>query len=191
MKKEILFATHNLDKLNEVRCLMPPNYILLGLNDIAWNIEIPEPFHTYEENAKAKAYFIFDRTGISCFADDSGLEIDALNGRPGVFSARYAGEVTNSVKNIEKVLQELQDHDVRTARFQCFISYISGQEQHSIFHGAVEGNISYSPQGKGGFGYDPIFIPKGFDKTFGQLSDLIKNRISHRSIAVRKFIESL
>jgi len=191
MKAEILFASHNSHKVDEVRKLLPDGFTLIGLRDINWTEEIPEPFFSYEENAKAKAYFIYDRTGISCFADDSGLEIDALEGRPGVFSARYAGPQRNHSDNIQKVLMELQGKENRQARFQSAIAYITSQNKIEVFKGTVEGTITHAPKGNGGFGYDPVFIPSGFDQTFGELSDTIKNSFSHRAKAMQKFIEYL
>ncbi len=191
MRKEILFASNNVYKVNEVRQLLPDGYALIGLADINWTSDIPEPFNTYEDNAKAKAYYVYDRTGISCFADDSGLEIDALDGRPGVISARYAGNARSSHDNIDKVLAELGDIKNRNARFHSVIAYLSDQNQIKVFKGVVEGKIGYRPLGDGGFGYDPIFIPKGFDQTFGQLPESLKNKISHRAVAMMRFIEYL
>ncbi len=188
---EILFASNNQHKVEEVRKLIPQGYSLLGLHDIHWTLEIPEPFHTYEDNAKAKAYFVFDRTGLSCFADDSGLEIDALDGRPGVFSARYAGVDRNPGDNIQKILSELEEINNRKARFISCIAFIDDQKVMNVFSGKVEGKISSTPMGTGGFGYDPVFIPYGFDQTFGQLSDEIKNRISHRALAMQQFMSYL
>jgi len=189
--KEILFASNNYHKVEEVRVLLPQGYSLLGLNDIQWTKDIPEPFDTYEDNAKAKAYFVFDRTGLSCFADDSGLEIEALDGRPGVFSARYAGADRNHADNIQKVLHELEGEANRKARFLSVIAYLNDDKELLVFKGKVEGTITHLPLGTGGFGYDPIFIPYGFDQTFGQLSERIKNRISHRYLAMRLFIAFL
>lgn len=191
LHKEILFASANEHKVNEVRKLLPAGYSLVSLNDIGWTMDIPEPFDTYEENAKAKACFVFDQTGINCFADDSGLEVDALQGRPGVFSARYAGEAKSSKDNIEKVLVELGDCENRKARFRAVIVFIHGERQIETFKGTVEGKINFKPAGTGGFGYDPVFIPEGFDETFGQLPESIKNKISHRAIAMQKFVDYL
>ena len=171
--------------------LLPRGVSLLGLMDIQWSIEIPEPFDTYEDNAKAKAYFVFDRTGLSCFADDSGLEIDALDGRPGVFSARYAGAGRNHDDNIRLVLSELEGHDNRRARFHSVIAFLDQQKEIHVFTGTVEGTITHNPIGTGGFGYDPIFIPDGFTQTFGQLPDHLKNKISHRAKAMGKFVQFL
>ena len=189
--REILFASNNAHKVSEIRMLLPEGYSLLGLRDINWTTDIPEPFDTYEDNAKAKAYFVFDRTGLNCFADDSGLEIDALDGRPGVFSARYGGMQRDSNDNMRKVLSEMEDASDRRARFHSVIAYLDEQKEMHVFKGKVEGHITYAPAGERGFGYDPIFIPEGYDLTFGQLSDTIKNQISHRAIAMKKFISFL
>jgi len=189
-KREILFVSHNDHKVTEIRKMLPDHFSLLGLRDIQWSAEIPEPFHTYADNAKAKAYAVFERTGLPCFADDSGLEIDALDGRPGVYSARYSGPNANSKLNIEKVLEELGDTDNRSARFHAAIAFIHAEET-KIFAGTVEGTITHTPFGDGGFGYDPIFIPEGFDRTFAELPDDLKNMISHRALAMGKFVEYL
>ena len=188
---EILFASHNVHKVDEIKKLLPAKFTVIGLHDIQFNEVIEEPYDTYEENAIAKASLIFKRTGIRCFADDSGLEVDALEGKPGVLSARYAGQTNNSEENIRKVLNELGDEKNRTASFQSVIAYISGDEHITVFKGKVEGKINYTPLGKGGFGYDPIFIPDGFEETFGQLPETIKNKISHRAKAMEKFVEYL
>ena len=190
MSKEILFATHNAHKAEEVKALLPPGYSLLTLSDINWTLEIPEPFDTYEENAKAKAYFIFDRTGIPCFADDSGLAVDALKGEPGVRSARYAGPGRNSQDNIDKVLHELSGQTNRKASFCAVIAYVTANEIQ-LFKGIVGGNITYAPLGDSGFGYDPIFVPDGFVRTFGQMDSSLKNKISHRAKAMEKFVSFL
>lgn len=188
---DILFASHNEHKVNEVKKLLPEKYSLIGLRDIGWRDEIPEPFQSYAENAKAKALYLFDRTGISCFADDSGLEIDALHGRPGIMSARYAGVPTDSMRNIEKVMYELSEEKNRKARFVAVVAFVTASDRIATFRGIVEGSINRMPMGDGGFGYDPIFIPDGFDLTFSQLSESLKNQISHRAKAMQKFVEYL
>ena len=188
--REILLATHNAHKAQEVKDLLPSGYSLLTLSDINWTLEIPEPFDTYEENAKAKAYFIFDRTGISCFSDDSGLAVDALKGEPGVHSARYAGNGRNSHENIDKVLRKLSGETNRRASFYAVIAYVTANEIQ-IFKGIVEGKITDAALGDSGFGYDPIFIPDGFDMTFGQMDSKLKNKISHRAKAMEKFVSYL
>ncbi|MEP6647336.1 MAG: RdgB/HAM1 family non-canonical purine NTP pyrophosphatase [Saprospiraceae bacterium] len=189
--KKILFASNNVHKVEEIKMLLPDGYTLLGLRDINWNKDIPEPFDTYEENASAKADYIFEHTGLNSFADDSGLEIDALDGRPGVYSARYGGEERNSVINIQRVLTELSNISNRTARFRSVIAYLDENNKMLLFQGVVEGRITITTIGSRGFGYDPIFIPNGFDQTFGELSENIKNRISHRAKAMQKFITFL
>jgi len=190
-KNTLLFASSNVHKVEEVRQLLPSTYHLLGLRDIHWTSDIPEPYHTFEENAKAKVSYVFSESGYPCFADDSGLEIDALDGKPGVYSARYAGEQKNSNDNIAKVLEELGSGATRTARFTAVIAYQRNAAEVYIFKGQVEGSIAYHPTGTGGFGYDPVFIPAGFDRTFGEISPLVKNLISHRAMAMRKFLEFL
>jgi XTP/dITP diphosphohydrolase len=190
-KNTLLFASSNVHKVEEVRPLLPSTYQLLGLRDIHWTSEIPEPFDTFEENAKAKVSLIFNTSGYPCFADDSGLEVDALDGRPGVFSARYAGEQKNSSDNVAKVLAELASEPMRTARFIAVIAYQYTTTDMYVFKGTVEGSIGFHPTGSGGFGYDPVFIPSGFDRSFGVLSPLVKNLISHRATAMRKFIKFL
>jgi XTP/dITP diphosphohydrolase len=190
-KNTLLFASSNAHKVEEVRQLLPSKYQLLGLRDIHWTSDIPEPFDTFEDNAKAKVSFVFNESGYPCIADDSGLEIDTLNGRPGVYSARYAGEQRNSNDNIIKVLTELGTDAIRTARFTAVIACQLKPDEVYIFKGQVEGSIAYQPMGTCGFGYDSVFIPSGFDRTFGELSPLVKNLISHRALAMRKFLEFL
>lgn len=188
--REILFATHNAHKAQEVKDLLPTGFSLLTLADINWTLEIAEPFNTYEENAKAKAYFIFERTGIPCFSDDSGLAVDALNGDPGVHSAMYAGPGRNSQDNIEKVLRELSGETNRKASFYAVIAYVTANEIQ-LFKGFVRGKITQTPLGVSGFGYDPIFVPDGFEMTFGQMDNSMKNKISHRAKAMEKFFNYL
>ncbi len=191
LKRQLLFASSNAHKLEEIRKMMPDGYTLSGLNDLHWTEEIPEPFDTFEANAKAKVSYVFERTGLPSFADDSGLEVDALEGRPGVRSARYAGEHRDNIDNLEKVLAELGNTAQRSARFIAVIAYqVSASEVHS-FTGKVEGRIGFAPTGFGGFGYDPIFIPSGFDQSFGVLPADLKNRISHRAIAMNLFMHFL
>ncbi len=191
LRKEILFASNNAHKVEEVRKLLPEKYHLLSLNDLNWKEDIPEPWDTYEENAIAKVQFVFERTGLSCFSDDSGLAIDALDGRPGVFSARYAGDKGNAKANIGKVLHEMHGLPNRFGRFYSVIAFMDLTQQTTLFQGIVEGVITNEPMGTGGFGYDPIFIPNGFDQTFGQLPDALKNKISHRAAAIKKFMAFL
>jgi XTP/dITP diphosphohydrolase len=189
--RPLLFASYNLHKLEEYKRMLPYPFQLQGLSDIGLTIDIPEPYDTFEENARAKTSFVYQHTGIACFADDSGLEVDALKGKPGVRSARYAGEGRSSLDNMQKVLQELGDLSHRSARFVAVIAYQVNEEESFLFRGTVKGNISHYPIGDGGFGYDPIFIPAGFDLTFGQLHTHLKNQISHRAKALDTFLQFL
>ena len=196
MAKSLLFASTNQHKLEEIRQMLPPGYDVQSLNDIGWREEIPEPFETFEENAAAKTSTLFEATGLVCFAEDSGLVIDALEGRPGVYSARYAGSPVNSSsniekRNIEKVLNEMNNIRNRSARFVSVIAYQTNRNEIHFFRGLVEGNISEHPHGHGGFGYDPVFIPKGFDQTFSMLPASLKNQVSHRSKSMHHFIQFL
>ena len=183
----ILFASSNAHKLDEIRAMVPASILVKGLHDIQWTADIPEPYDTFEENAAAKATRIAAETGIPCFAEDSGLEVDALNGRPGVLSARYAGEHGDADANINKLLQELKGITNRKARFVAVIAYPM-PERVVFFKGTVEGSIAFDDGGTGGFGYDPVFIPQGFKHTFGQLAPSIKQSISHRRKALMAFI---
>ena len=189
--RPLLFASSNSHKLGEIRKMIPAGYLLSGLDDLQWNEEIPEPFDTFEANAKAKVSYVFERTGLPCFADDSGLEVDALDGRPGVRSARYAGEHRDSVDNLVKVLAELGKSNERSARFIAVIAYQVSAEEVVTFTGKIEGSIGLAPTGQGGFGYDPIFIPSGYDQSFGELPADLKNRISHRAMAMSRFLNFL
>lgn len=188
--RKIVFATNNQHKLEEVRSMIGSYFEVLSLRDIDCNEEIPENGSTFEENAISKARYIKDNYGYDCFADDSGLEVKALNNAPGVYSARYAGEPSNSQRNIEKLMREMQGKEERLARFRTCIAYISDREKE-IFEGCVEGYIIDTLRGFNGFGYDPLFIPCGYDITFAEMSSDEKNKISHRAIAVQKLIEYL
>jgi XTP/dITP diphosphohydrolase len=187
----LLLASFNQHKLDEFRHMFPPQYRLKGLRDIGFKDEIPEPYDSFEENALAKTSYVFKRTGIPCFADDSGLEVDALQGRPGVRSARYAGEGRSSEDNIQQVLIELGDNPERSARFVAVIAYQPSEKESYLYKGTVEGRIGFTPIGESGFGYDPVFIPSGFDLTFGQLTPILKNQISHRAKALELFLNFL
>ncbi len=188
--RKIVFATNNQHKLEEVRSMIGSYFEVLSLRDIDCNEEIPENGSTFEVNAISKARYIKDNYGYDCFADDSGLEVKALNNAPGVYSARYAGEPSNSQRNIEKLMREMQGKEERLARFRTCIAYISDREKE-IFEGCVEGYIIDTLRGFNGFGYDPLFIPCGYDITFAEMSSDEKNKISHRAIAVQKLIEYL
>lgn len=187
---DLVFATHNTNKLKEVGLLLPKNIRLISLEDIGCSEEIPETETTLEANAQLKADYITRHYGISSFADDTGLIIDALNGAPGVYSARYAGEEKDSEKNMEKVLKELKNSTSREASFKTVIS-LNINSKRLLFEGIVEGKITYEKRGTNGFGYDPIFIPTGYDQTFAQLPIQIKNEISHRGKALQKLIQYL
>ena len=171
--------------------MLPSGIRLLGLKDIDWKKTIDEPFDTYEANAKAKALEVFSQTGIDCFADDSGLEVEALNGAPGVYSARYAGDGSNDAGNVEKLLKEMKGITDRNAQFVAVIALITGEQGWNIFSGTVKGVITELPAGSTGFGYDPVFRPLGYDATFAELGEEIKNRISHRSTAMQAMIAFL
>ena len=188
--KHLVFATHNDHKLIELQELFKDKVILLSLNDLGVFAEIEETGKTLEENALLKAKFVFDKFGLNVFADDTGLEIDALNGAPGVISARFAGEDKDSQKNREKVLNLLKGEKNRQARFKTIIVLILDGKIY-IFEGAVEGKILENPVGDKGFGYDPIFMPDGYDISFAQMELDEKNRISHRGKAVEKLINFL
>lgn len=188
--RKIVFATNNQHKLEEVRAMIGDYFQVLSLKDIDCNEDIPENGLTFEENAISKARYIKEHYGYDCFADDSGLEVTALNNAPGVFSARYAGEPSNSQRNIEKLMHEMQGKEERSARFRTCIAYLTGEEER-YFEGCVEGSIIDTLRGCNGFGYDPLFVPCGYDITFAEMSSEEKNKISHRAIAVKKLIEYL
>jgi XTP/dITP diphosphohydrolase len=190
MSTSIIFATNNAHKLEEVKQILSGRFHVLSLAEAGIESEIPEDFETLEENAMQKAEFIFERTGIPSFADDTGLEVEELGGLPGVYSARYAGEAKDPAGNIKKLLHELKGKKNRNARFRCVIAWISKEEKR-CFEGIVNGRITEECTGSGGFGYDPVFIPDGYDKTFAALPAEVKNHISHRGKAVRLFSEYL
>lgn len=187
---KLLFATNNKHKLEEVREILKNKFKILSLTDINCFDEIPETQKTIEGNASQKAHFIFDKYGINCFADDTGLEIHALNGAPGVYSARYAGENASYEDNVQKVLKELKEINNKKAQFKTVISLIISGTEYK-FEGIIKGFITEKKRGAGGFGYDPIFLPKGYDKTFAELNSEEKNKISHRGIATQKLIKFL
>ena len=186
--KKIVFATNNSHKLDELRKLTEGKIEILSLNDIDCHDDIPETADTLEGNAVIKARWVKDRYGYDCFADDTGLEVSSLGGEPGVFSARYAGENHDSQANMKLLLENLKDKEDRQARFRTVIALIEGEAEH-LFEGIVEGEIIKEPKGNSGFGYDPIFVPAGYDKTFAEMSADKKNSISHRGRAVAKLIE--
>ena len=188
---KLVFASHNTHKVAEMRELLKGMYRIEGLSDIGFHEALPEPFDTFEANALSKATHVFKNTGLPCFADDSGLVVDALDGRPGVLSARYAGLHKSDSENVAKVLSELAGQEHRTARFVAVIAFRWRASDFFSCRGEVKGSISLQPEGLGGFGYDPVFIPAGFESTFGILPASLKNRISHRARAMEKFLEFL
>ncbi len=187
---KLVFATNNPHKMEEIRHLLGPDFEILSLEEIGCNEEIPEDKDTLDENASQKAYYIFDRYKVNCFADDTGLEIDALNGEPGVFSARYAGPQRNSKENVSLVLQKMNKINHRNARFRTVISLIlDGIETR--FEGIVNGVILKEERGERGFGYDPIFQPEESDLAFAEMSLVEKNMISHRGRAISALVDFL
>ena len=187
---KLVFATHNDHKLKEVQQLLPKSIELLSLKDIQCFDEIPETGETLEENAKIKADFVTQTYGLDCFSDDTGLLVDALNGNPGVYSARYAGEQKSAEDNMTKLLSELEGKENRQAHFKTAI-HLNFEGESYVFDGIVKGNITKGKRGSGGFGYDPIFKPEGFTQTFGELPPNTKNAISHRGRAIEKLANFL
>ncbi len=184
--KQLIFATHNTHKSDEVKHIVDNLFEVKNLSDINFFDEIPETGNTFKENALQKALYLHNKLNCNCFADDSGLSVDALNGEPGVLSARYAGEPSNSQRNTEKLLKALKNKTNRKAQFITIIAVILDGQTH-FFEGIIHGTITETPRGNGGFGYDPIFIPDGYSQTFAELPADIKNKISHRAIAMQKF----
>ena len=184
----LIFATHNENKVVELRRIIPKSIVLWSLNDINYLNPIEETGKTLEENAKIKSDFIRRKFGLDCFADDSGLEIDFLKGEPGVLSARYAGPSKNNDNNIQKIWKKLENVSNPTATFRS-IFYLHLNNQTFRFEGKVYGKIIFEKRGNNGFGYDPIFIPKGYKKTFAELGNGIKDQISHRAKATLKLIK--
>ena len=187
---KLVFATHNLNKLKEVKEMVPEGIEILSLSDINCTEEIQETGATLEENARIKVTYVKNHYGYDCFSDDSGLEIDSLNGAPGVYSARYAGEDKNNDNNIKKVWKSLKDKENKSGQFRTIIaSDIKGKK--SLFEGIIRGTIIDEKRGDGGFGYDPIFKPVGFSESFANMNSEEKNKISHRGIAIQKLINFL
>jgi len=187
---QLIFASKNEHKVAEIRALLPTGWQLLGLNDIGEMPDVEETGTTLEANALLKAQTVFSYTGLACFADDSGLEVDALQGKPGVLSARYAGPEKNDRKNGEKLLKDMAEHTQRGAQFRTVIALVTASDKH-CFEGVVKGNILHEFRGDMGFGYDPLFVPEGWDKTFAQVPMEVKNSVSHRALALRKFVAFL
>ncbi len=187
---ELVFATHNKNKFKEVQLLLPKHITLRSLDDIGCLDEIPETADTIEGNAIIKANYVTENYGYACFADDTGLMVDALDGAPGVYSARYAGTNKSSEDNMDKLLAEMEGQTNRDARFKTTIA-LHLERQKVLFNGIVLGEITMEKSGEGGFGYDPIFKPKGYDKTFAELPISVKNEISHRGKAMKQLIDYL
>lgn len=188
--RKLVFATNNDHKLRELMEILPPEFELLSLNDIHCTDDIPETGDTLEANAAQKSFYIWNKYRINCFADDTGLEIEAIGNEPGVYSARYAGEDKSAAANMLKVLEKLEGETNRKAQFRCVISLIiEGKETQ--FEGVVKGKILKEKQGEAGFGYDPIFVPDGYNQSFAEMSATDKNQISHRGRAVMKLVEYL
>ncbi|MBR3014136.1 MAG: non-canonical purine NTP diphosphatase [Bacteroidaceae bacterium] len=188
--KKIVFATNNAHKLQEVSEILEDKIQIMNLKDIHCEEEIPETSDNIEGNAYQKANYIYEHYHVDCFADDTGLEVEALNGAPGVYSARYAGPQHNSKDNIRKLLTDMQDIENRNAQFRTAIVLILDGKIH-LFEGTIKGTIIRSERGSGGFGYDSVFVPDGFEKTFAELGEEIKNKISHRAIATKKLVKFL
>ena len=188
---ELIFATANKHKLSEAQAILGNGFCLVVPSQLGLTGEIPETADTLKENAIMKAKFLWDKFGRPCFADDTGLEVDFLDGRPGVYSARYAGIEADPVKNMQKLLKELNGANCRKARFVTVVALILDENRTFLFEGALEGSILEVSSGCGGFGYDPLFMPEGYSKTLAELSAEEKNRISHRGIAMRKLSDFL
>lgn len=193
MKRRIVFATNNEHKLSEVRSIVGDKIDILSLADIDCNDDIPENADTLEGNAQQKAEYIFQKYGFSCFADDTGLEVEALNGQPGVHTARYAFADHNDPQaNVDKLLNEMKEKSNRRARFRTAITLILQEDgKPLLFEGIVEGEIATERRGTDGFGYDPVFIPEQREKTFAELGPEVKNTISHRARATKKLVDYL
>lgn len=189
-KRTIVFATNNAHKLGELRGIAGEEWNIVSLAEIGCHDDIPETADTLEGNALIKARWVKERYGYDCFADDTGLMVDALDGAPGVYSARYAGPGHDSVANMKLLLERMADKDNRKAHFSTVIALVMDGEEH-IFEGRVDGTISREPSGCGGFGYDPVFVPENSGRTFSEMSAEEKNAISHRGRATRKLMEFL
>lgn len=187
---KLIFASNNIHKIEEIRSIIGNSFEIITLKESGIDSDIPEPYDTIAENASAKSRFIYQFTGKNCFSDDTGLEVDALGGEPGVKSARYAGENKSFDKNIEKLLLKLGNSSDRKARFRAVISLILDGKDFQ-FEGICEGKINFAPKGNSGFGYDPIFIPEGENRTFAEMSLDEKNRHSHRRKALVKLVAFL
>ena len=185
MSRKLVFATHNAHKVDEVRAILPASVELVGPAALGCHDEIPETGETLRDNALQKVQYIHDRFGVDCFADDTGLEVEALDGAPGVYSARYAGEPADFAKNRAKLLSALAGISNRRAQFRTVVSLILNDKTY-FFEGIVKGRIIAEERGVGGFGYDSVFVPDGYDKTFAELPAAVKNSISHRARAMEQ-----
>lgn len=197
---KIVFATNNQHKLDEIRSILGNKFEVVSLAEIGCHEDIPETGTTLEENALMKAQYVYDHYHVSCFADDTGLEVETLNGAPGVYSARYASMSSDasatpashdSEANMARLLRELENNNNRKARFRTVIALVIKEQEKKTFEGVVEGHIAREKSGVGGFGYDPLFIPDGYDKSFADLGNDIKNTISHRARATKKLADYL
>ena len=188
--KSLVFATNNPHKLQEVREILQDKFHIRSLADIGCFDEIPETSPTIEGNALQKAHYIVEHFNTSCFADDTGLEVEALGGRPGVYSARYAGQNATYDDNVEKLLEELKGNPDRRARFKSVVALADG-DRELLFEGIINGTIIHERRGTSGFGYDPVFVPEGYDQTFAEMPLALKNSISHRALAVEKLVNYL
>jgi XTP/dITP diphosphohydrolase len=188
--QQLVFATHNNHKFVEIKSLLTGIFDVVSLNDVGIDEEIPETGKTLKANASIKSHYVKEKLNMDCFADDTGLEVDALNGAPGVYSARYAGENASYEENVIKLLAEMDGEGNRKARFKTVISLLINGKEY-FFEGRVEGTITESHKGKDGFGYDPVFLPDGFTETFAEMSSDKKNQISHRGKAVAKLVSFL
>ncbi|MBN2765105.1 MAG: non-canonical purine NTP diphosphatase [Paludibacteraceae bacterium] len=188
--EKLVFATNNAHKLEEVRAVLAGKVEIHSLNELGCYDDIPETAPTLEGNALLKASYVFDKFGMTCIADDTGLEVEALDGEPGVYSARYGGEPHNAQKNMQKLLEKLGDTENRKAQFRTVI-VLKDTKQELFFEGIIHGHISKSPSGEAGFGYDPIFVPSGFTQSFAALGSDLKNKISHRALAVSRLVDYL
>lgn len=187
---KLVFATHNKNKFREIESLLPEHIELLSLEDIGCKEDIEETGDTIDENAIIKAEYVKNHYGYDCFADDTGLEVDSLAGAPGVFSARYAGDHKDDNANVEKLLRQLKERDDRTARFKTVIA-LNLKHNENLFTGICEGSILEERRGDKGFGYDPVFLPKGYDKSFAEMDLAEKSKISHRAKAFSELVEYL
>ena len=190
MKKKLVFATNNAHKLEEIRAILGDKMEILSLADINCHADIPETANTLEGNAHLKSEYVYNHYGLDCFADDTGLEVEALDGAPGVYSARYAGDGHDSQANMQKLLKEMEEKNNRKAQFRTVISLIEKGEE-KLFEGIVRGEITREKRGNSGFGYDPVFQPEGFDVTFAEMGSEVKNKISHRARAVKALCDYL